>query len=318
METTEIELFRPGTFTAMTGQRMNFTSETLKKIADGYDPAVYDAPVVVGHPETNAPAYGWVKGLRMDGDRLKATVHNIDPAFAELVKAGKYRKVSASFYMPDHTNNPTPGKLSLRHVGFLGAQPPAVKGLKPVQFAEGDRLDRVAVVDVERAPTEANFSEEPTTVEELRQQVRALTGLVHDLRAQNADFAQSEQVTKSRQNRAFIEGLIGEGRFIPGHAEQMIAFMDALDASGGTVQFSEDGETVERGGADFLRQYLKSQPVQVHFAEFSAPDAAAMGEEPSEDEVAERIDEWVQNQRAQGRAVSYSDGLRAISLSRNA
>ena len=55
-----------------------------------------------------------------------------------MVAAGRFKKRSASFYTPDSPNNPKPGVYYLRHVGFLGAQPPAVKGLKEVAFAEDD------------------------------------------------------------------------------------------------------------------------------------------------------------------------------------
>ena len=48
--------------------------------------------------------------------------------FAEMVQAGRFPKRSAAFY-PD-------GRL--RHVGFLGAMPPAVKGLKNISFGNDD------------------------------------------------------------------------------------------------------------------------------------------------------------------------------------
>ncbi|MDL6388248.1 peptidase, partial [Escherichia coli] len=60
----------------------------------------------------------------------------LDPQFAEMVTDGRFKKVSASFYLPDSPSNPKPGVLYLRHVGFLGAQPPSVKGLKQVSFSE--------------------------------------------------------------------------------------------------------------------------------------------------------------------------------------
>jgi len=60
----------------------------------------------------------------------------VQPEFAEMVNAGRFKKRSASFLMPDTKGNPTPGKFYLRHVGFLGAQGPAVKGLKDFQFAD--------------------------------------------------------------------------------------------------------------------------------------------------------------------------------------
>lgn len=129
----DIEIFRPGTFTSASGDKLTFGLSDLQAVADGYKPE--DAPIVVGHPKHNAPAYGWVSGLRVDGDRLLATPHQVDPAFAEMVRAGRFRKISASFYSPEAEGNPNPGSYYLRHVGFLGAQAPAVKGLKPVEFA---------------------------------------------------------------------------------------------------------------------------------------------------------------------------------------
>ncbi|EAM6083273.1 peptidase, partial [Salmonella enterica subsp. enterica] len=124
--------------TDMHGRRINFSDADLNEIAQNYNPALHEAPVVVGHPKTDAPSYAWVRGIKKDRDGLKAEPRDIDPQFAELVKNRRYSKVSASFYCPDSPGNPTPGKYYLRHVGFLGAQPPAIKGLKPVSFAEDE------------------------------------------------------------------------------------------------------------------------------------------------------------------------------------
>lgn len=133
-----IEILRPGTFTAVSGQRVTFGAAELADAAASYDPALHEAPIVVGHPQSDGPAYGWVTGLQVEGERLVAAPGQVDPAFAELVAAGRYKKVSASFYGPDAAANPKPGHWYLRHVGFLGAQPPAVKGLKAVSLAEGE------------------------------------------------------------------------------------------------------------------------------------------------------------------------------------
>jgi hypothetical protein len=94
-----------------------------------------------------APAYGWIKGLTVDGDRLLAEPDQIEPQFAELLKAGRFKKVSAAFYRPDDTGNPKPGAYYLRHVGFLGAQPPAIKGLKQAEFGDGDRFIAFGEID---------------------------------------------------------------------------------------------------------------------------------------------------------------------------
>lgn len=144
-----IEIFATGTHTSMQGQELSFAAPDLAATAAAYDPAKHEAPLVVGHPKADAPAYGWVQGLAVEDDRLVATPHQIDPAFAEMVAAGRFKKVSAQFWAPQSKGNPTPGVFALRHVGFLGAQPPAVKGLRSVEFAEGD--DDLVTVTVDFA-----------------------------------------------------------------------------------------------------------------------------------------------------------------------
>ena len=136
----EIEIFRIGTHTAMSGQTLGFSADDLQGMAQSYDPGVHESPICVGHPKHDGPAYGWVKGLRAEGGALFADLDQVEPQFAELVRDGRYKKISAAFYPPDASTNPVPGKYYLRHVGFLGAQPPSIKGLKPVQFAEDDQV----------------------------------------------------------------------------------------------------------------------------------------------------------------------------------
>lgn len=146
------EIFRPGKFTAMDGQQVEFTEAMLAEVASSYQPDLHEAPLVVGHPKSDAPAYGWVRGLTYEKSRLVADPDQLDPAFAEMVEAGRFKKRSASFYPPAHAANPTPGKWHLKHVGFLGALPPAVKGLKPVSFAgEEDGLVTFEFGEADRA-----------------------------------------------------------------------------------------------------------------------------------------------------------------------
>ncbi|MBN2751866.1 MAG: hypothetical protein JXQ84_04080, partial [Rhodospirillaceae bacterium] len=132
-----IQISRPGRHTATNGATLEFTDTTCADVAAVYDPAVHQAPLVVGHPKTDDPAYGWVQGLAFADGILQVTdVDQLDAAFADLVNAGRFKTVSASFYLPQSPNHPKPGHLYLKHVGFLGAAAPAVKGLKPVSFAD--------------------------------------------------------------------------------------------------------------------------------------------------------------------------------------
>ena len=149
-----IHIFRPGRHTSMQGATIDFGESDLIATAKAYDPTRHEAPLVIGHPRADAPAWGWVGGLTADEGGLFATPRQLDPAFAEMVRAGRFKKVSASFYTPDSPHNPVPGVYYLRHVGFLGAQPPAVKGLAPVpvNFAEGDTEEGCVSFDFAESP----------------------------------------------------------------------------------------------------------------------------------------------------------------------
>ncbi|MEW6378075.1 MAG: hypothetical protein AB1611_00555 [bacterium] len=111
--------------------------ELIDKAIRLFDPEYHEPPITVGHPHDNSPAFGWVKALRKvtrklnDGSKvnvLMAKFKDVVPEFAQAVRQGLYKKRSASFY-PD-------GRL--RHVGFLGGMPPAVKGLADLKFGEGE------------------------------------------------------------------------------------------------------------------------------------------------------------------------------------
>ncbi len=124
-----IPIFQGGRQTDSQGRQHDGTALIDKAVAT-FNAARHEPPVVVGHPKENGPAFGWVEGLKKQDDTLLAKFKQVEPAFADMVKRGLFKKRSAAFY-PDG---------SLRHVGFLGAMPPAVKGLPDVAFAEHDAL----------------------------------------------------------------------------------------------------------------------------------------------------------------------------------
>lgn len=124
----KIQIFKTGKHTDSAGIEREWTSADLDKIAASYNPSTHEAPVVIGHPKDNAPAYGWVEKVWREGETLWAGLKDLVPEFVDLVKQGLFKKRSISLY-PD---------LTLRHVGFLGAMPPAVKGLADVAFEAGE------------------------------------------------------------------------------------------------------------------------------------------------------------------------------------
>lgn len=133
-----IEVFRHGTFTPMEGQAITFTASQVSALVANYDPAVFSAPIVIGHPKTDDPAFGWVESLSLSADGkvlAQPETDSLEPQFAAMVAAKRFRKVSVALFPPTHPANPKPGEFYLKHVGFLGAAAPAVSGLKTAELA---------------------------------------------------------------------------------------------------------------------------------------------------------------------------------------
>ncbi|RJX20298.1 MAG: peptidase [Desulfobulbus sp.] len=128
-----IQIFKGGKQVDSSGAEHDGDALIDKAVAS-FNASEHEPPVVVGHPKDNAPAFGWVEGLKAEhlpnvGKVLLAKFKEVVPEFEALLKAGRYKKRSAAFY-PD-------GRL--RHVGFLGAMPPAVKGLADLKFEAGEQ-----------------------------------------------------------------------------------------------------------------------------------------------------------------------------------
>jgi len=144
MASAWIEIFKTGTHTSGNGVTKTYTENDLDQIVKRYNEQKdHEAPLVLGHPATDSPAYGWAKELKRAGVKLLAFVDQVTDKIVESVNRGDYKKVSIAIY-PDGL---------LRHIGLLGAMPPAVKGLAPVQFSEDLTFDEyIWATDETRMP----------------------------------------------------------------------------------------------------------------------------------------------------------------------
>jgi hypothetical protein len=126
-----VPIFRGGPQTDSSG-KLHAGDALIDRAIARFNAEIHEPPACIGHPAHDKPAYGWVAGLKKSADKLGnvllAKFRHVEPTFASMVQAGRFKKRSAAFY-PDGT---------LRHVAFLGAAPPAVKGLPDVAFADGD------------------------------------------------------------------------------------------------------------------------------------------------------------------------------------
>lgn len=123
------QIFKAGTHVTMAGHTTAWTRNDLANIAATY-PLPAFAPLVLGHPKDNRPVLGFVKRLFAVNEALFALA-DVGDDLISMVRRGLYRNISAAFDAP----TPETNSWTLRHVGFLGAVPPAVRGLAPLNFA---------------------------------------------------------------------------------------------------------------------------------------------------------------------------------------
>jgi hypothetical protein len=183
----KFEIFKVGNHTSDKGITKEYSLDDLNFIASSYNPSEDEAPIVIGHPEDNDPAFGWVSSLSVSDDgKLIADVpdEKIQSDFLNLIKEGRYTKRSISL---------TPeGKL--RHVGFLGAAKPAVKGLADIQFSspssevyEFDIVNEPEKKEVEEKLARRNLDE--GGIEKLSSEINQLKETIASMQS---NFSESE------------------------------------------------------------------------------------------------------------------------------
>jgi hypothetical protein len=264
-----IHILKAGKHRDIKGIEINMSDDDLAAIAKQYSRAVFEAPLVVGHPELNSPAFGWIERITANAEGLWAHPEQINPEFAEAVQEGRYKKVSASFYLKDSPGNPKPGALYLRHVGFLGGAAPAIKGLTPVSFSEADGV--IEFADIEFAIQEKNMLNGQDTNSPAAQ-IEALKARATELEKENETLRAEEKQRKTNAKHAEyaeeVKNLVRQGRIIPAVAPVLMAAMDLLNSpDNNTANFGEGSEA--KPIAKALLDQLKASPPVVNFAEIS-------------------------------------------------
>lgn len=311
-----IEIFAAGVRTDDAGNTHTITEADLAATVSAYDPKLHDAPLTVGHPANDKPAYGWVAGLAVQpGGRLVMSTKDVEPQFAEMVATRRFSKRSAAFYSPHHPHNPKPGVWYLRHVAFLGAEPPAVKGLKDIQFGEQAKAEGLVCFSESTPSIHKEHSMTPEEIQALKDKAAAAEAEAEkqrkaaaDAQAQLTQF--SEQQTQARRTAdvQFAEAQIQAGRLLPKDKDALLGTLAALDAAK-PVEFSEGGEKKTVAPADFVKALITNSKPQVQFGEH-APGGAG-GSRLTKDSSDADVDKAAKAYAAE-KKVSYAEAVQAV------
>lgn len=216
-----IPIFRGGKQTDSQG-REHDGDALIDKAVSVFNAAAHEPPVCIGHPADNAPAFGWVEALKKGTDLksvpgaavLLAKFKQIQPEFAGMVKQGLFKKRSAAFY-PD-------GRL--RHVAFLGAAPPAVKGLPDMAFSEG------AGATFEFGDYQTSWAWES---------IARLFGKVRDYLIEKEGMEKADQVIDAYQIREITDAAAKEKQEMQQEATPAMNYNDKKKEDKGMATFKE-------------------------------------------------------------------------------
>lgn len=152
------------------------TPELMDSLKDTYSVKSLNAPVVLGHPkDVGLPSYGWIRNPVVEDGKLYIDLETTDNGYS-LISDGSYQNRSLSFYIPGQKQNPVSDGYYIRHLGLLGADIPAVKGLEPINLAvtEND-MTPMTPTDTTTAPADTSTTADTTTADIDAQSVELLT-----------------------------------------------------------------------------------------------------------------------------------------------
>lgn len=251
MKDVEILAFR-----ADTKASKGLTAKHIAKAAELYDSDKNPAPLVFGHPTNDSPALGLISKARAAGADLFLTIKDMADNAVTAVRENRILGRSIAFWDPDHPSNPNPGHYSIRHLGLLGGQAPAIPGLGKLKFsAEEDRLEAdedpadAVVFAVDPTPTPVQTitepkpgKEEPKPMEYSAEQIAELKAKADradaaeketaELKAEqarkDAEFAASEKTRRTGEDKAALDALVADGKVLPAERADLDKLFEAL------------------------------------------------------------------------------------------
>lgn len=292
-----VEIIKVGQWNASTG-RVNVTSAVLDQLVANFGTinqvAGYGVPGKLGHSNAvGAPAYGWMSDLARVGDTLVADFSDVPPEIVDAIAKRRYNSVSVEIY-PKVAFDGKNFENVLGGVAFLGAEWPAVKGLKPLsasKFSEDEqKLELTLTEEPHVANEEIKFTQATADALVLAAETRLksehtvalkaatdATG-VEKLRADTAEAALKK--FRDDADKAAVEALITAaekaGKIVPANKERITKL------AGSVMKLSAE----DRGDAiTTLAELINGSAPKVKFGEKGASksdDTAAAGQKASD------------------------------------
>jgi hypothetical protein len=162
----QVEIFRTGTHN---GDK--YTQADLDAMVKAFGKVGFNVPIKLGHFEPSGErAFGWVENLKRKGTKLVADFMDMPQNLVDLVQERAFEHVSAEVFF-DLERNGKIFRRVLKAVALLGAETPAVSGLKPLHtasvFADDEAAVRTYQFSIEDEPMPEKTPKTSTEAEQI-------------------------------------------------------------------------------------------------------------------------------------------------------
>lgn len=252
------EIFKAGDY----GPKGKYSQADLDKMVANFN-ASDQVPIVVGHPQTDSPAWGWLAEVKRVGSVLMARVGELHKDFAAALAENKFRNRSVRIAR-------TATGPKLLHLGFLGAVLPQVEGLKqsPTFAGDGDLVDYGFDLPGQPGAVDKN-KENDMTDEEIAKLQADLKKAQDDLALEKAarekeqeTAGKMEEEAKTAAFAAWVDTeMVATGKLPAAGKDEVVAFMGSLPA-GDAADFSVavDGATKTYNPVEWFKGFVKALP----------------------------------------------------------
>jgi len=328
-ELSDIEVFRAGTWN---GDK--YTTKDLDAIVEAFGKMGFRPPIKLGHAEqSGAPAYGWVKNIRRVGEKLVADFMDLPEKIFKAIKDHRYDAVSCEIFF-DLKRGESVFKRALKAVALLGAEVPAVSGLKPLResfFETSAKAQSYSLTQKELEQGQmTDKKDDPKTVAELTAELAKLQDQLKTLSTKQGDDPEQVKQLKadleakdrrlaaieSDRAKERIESAVGKCK-VPAYSQFLTHLYDLAAAADGATEAKKysigSGDKAKEVSAfsvvDSLVEKINTDAehlFRMHsVAGTSPPDL-------ENDDVQIEVDLKVRAHMAEKKVEKYADALQAV------
>lgn len=247
------EIFKAGDY----GDKGVYTKADLEAMVSNFN-AEDQVPIVVGHPATDSPAWGWIAEVKRRGGVLLGRIGELHKDFAEALAQKKFKNRSVRIVR-------TGAGAKLLHLGFLGAALPQVAGLKQAaQFAgDGECTDHEFALPADDGRRDTDQEEDEMEKDEKIKQLEA--DLAAEKAARTADQERSAKTRAAARKDDFARfvdtEMVATGKIAAPRKDEVVAFMASLpDDEQADFSFETDGTKRTISQADWFKGFVRALP----------------------------------------------------------